>query len=117
MKIVKTLLLISILTNIAFAQNSKISWLEEAPKRMNWTDAMQYCKNLNAILPNKKTFKEIWLEHNKTSEIAGFDLSVSYWTSDEVQNNKHAAYPFYFGEGRDTWYYKADHYGVRCIKK
>ena len=117
MKIIKTLLLISILTNISYAQDVKTIWLEESPERMNWTDAMKYCKDSNAILPDRKTFKTIWLANNKTSEIIGFDLSVSYWTSDEVQNNKYAAYPFYFGEGRDTWYYKADHYGVRCIKK
>ena len=61
--------------------------MDEAPKRMNWQAAMKYCKDANAILPDKKTFKKIWLAHNKTSEITGFDLSVSFWTSDEVKDN------------------------------
>lgn len=94
-----------------------VVWLEEAPKRMNWQDAMKYCKDMGAILPSKKVFQKIWYANNRASDVEGFDLSVSYWTSDEVKDNKHAAYPFYFVQGRDTWYYKADKYGVRCIKK
>jgi hypothetical protein len=117
MKLIKLVIMITLSANILFAQNKEGQWLEEAPKRMNWKAAMQYCKDANAILPDRKTFKEIWIKHHKSSEIAGFDLSVSFWTRDQVKDNKYAAYPFYFGEGRDTWYYKADHYGVRCIKK
>jgi len=103
------------LTTFAIAD---VVWLEEASKRMNWNAAMKYCQDINAILPSKRTFQDIWHKNNKASDIEGFNLSVSYWTSDEVQGNeKHAAYPFYFVQGRDTWYYKADRYGVRCIKK
>ncbi len=110
----KTALLFSIVTS-SFAE---VVWLKEAKSRMNWDDAIKYCKDMDAILPSKKVFQEIWYKNNKASDIDGFEMSVSYWTSDEVVGNeKHAAYPFYFGEGRDTWYYKADHYGVRCIKK
>ncbi|MFK2821594.1 hypothetical protein ACOJTA_01360 [Malaciobacter sp. WC5094] len=113
MKFIKILIFIFLIPNIAF---SSTIWLEEAQERMNWHDAMTYCKERNAKLPSKKLFIKLWLENNKASDIKGFDLSVSYWTRDEVKNNKHAAYPFYFMEGRDTWYYKADKYGVRCIK-
>ncbi|PLY04195.1 MAG: hypothetical protein C0625_17190 [Arcobacter sp.] len=95
-----------------------VIWLEEAPMRMNWDKAMKYCEDKGAILPSKKVFQEIWYKNNRASDVEGFDLSVSYWTRDEVlDNKKYAAYPFYFVQGRDTWYYKADKYGVRCIKK
>ena len=117
MKLKKLLTITILTTSVLFAQSSEIVWLKEADKRINWEDAMQYCKDRNAILPSRAVFKKVWLDHNKSSEIDGFDLSVSFWTSDEVKDNKYAAYPFYFGEGRDTWYYKADHYGVRCIKQ
>jgi hypothetical protein len=117
MKLIKLLPALLISANILFANNTSIEWLEEAPTRMSWKDAMQYCKDADAVLPTRAVFKKVWMDHGKSSEIVGFDLSVSFWTIDEVKDNKHAAYPFYFGEGRDTWYYKADHYGVRCIKK
>ncbi len=92
-------------------------WLEEADKRMNWNDAIEFCESKNAQLPTKKQFLKIWHKNNKASDVKGFDLSVSYWTSSVVEDNPLAAYPFYFMEGRNTWYYKDDKYGVRCIKK
>lgn len=104
----------TIILSSAFAE---AIWLEEAPIRMKWEEAIKYCKDRNAILPSKKVFQEIWYKNNRAADLEGFDFSVSYWTSDEVKDNKHAAYPFYFVQGRDTWYYKADKYGVRCIKK
>lgn len=113
MKLNKILLASALLANVAFAN---VTWLDEAPKRMKWEEAMKYCKDLGAKLPSKKVFQKVWHDNNKASDIAGFNNSVSYWTSDEVIDNKYAAYPFYFMEGRDTWYYKADRYGVRCIK-
>jgi len=113
MKLIKITIATALISNIAFSQ---VVWLDEAPKRMKWHEAMKYCKDQGAKLPSKKVFKELWIKNNKASDIKGFDLSVSYWTSSEVKDNKHAAYPFYFMEGRDTWYYKADKYGVRCIK-
>jgi hypothetical protein len=110
----KKLFITSVLcVNTLFAQEI---WLDEADKRMKWTEAMQYCENLDAKLPSKAVFTKLWVDNNKASDIKGFDISVSYWTSDEVLDNKLAAYPFYFMAGRDTWYYKADRYGVRCIK-
>lgn len=114
----KTLLKIALILCIATSAFSEVVWLKEASTRMSWNDAIKYCKDIDAILPSKKVFQEIWYKNNKASDIDGFEISVSYWTSDEVKGNeKYAAYPFYFGEGRDSWYYKADHYGVRCIKK
>lgn len=113
MKFNKLFLSAVLLSNLAFAE---VIWLDEAPKRMKWTEAMKYCKDLGAQLPSKKLYQELWHKSNRSSDIDGFNLSVSYWTKDEVKDNKHAAYPFYFMEGRDTWYYKADRYGVRCIK-
>ncbi|QKJ22989.1 DUF1566 domain-containing protein [Poseidonibacter lekithochrous] len=113
MKLNKLLIAGVLLTNVAFAD---IVWLDEAPKRMKWVEAMKYCEDLGAKLPSKKVFQKVWDDNNKAPDIKGFDISVSYWTRDEVLDNKHAAYPFYFMEGRDTWYYKADRYGVRCIK-
>lgn len=95
---------------------AKQLWLEEADDRMSWFEANKYCKNLGASLPSKKQFIKVWNDNNKASDILGFDLSVSYWTKDEVKDNLLAAYPFYFMKGRDTWYYKKDRYGVRCIK-
>ena len=99
-----------------FLQAQDVVWLKESQKRLSWKDAVQYCKDNNAKLPSRKLMKETWEKHGKTSEIDGFDLSVSYWTSTEVKDNKRAAYPFYFGVGKEGWYYKEDHYGVRCIK-
>lgn len=114
----KTLLKLTLLLTISTSAFCEVVWLKEAPKRMNWDNAMKYCQDRDAILPSKKVFQEIWFKNDKASDVDGFEISVSYWTSDEVSGNeKYAAYPFYFGEGRDSWYYKADHYGVRCIKK
>ena len=113
-KLTQVLIATSILATSLF---SDVVWLEEADTRMKWEEAKKYCEDRDAILPAKKVFQKIWFENNKASDVAGFDLSVSYWTGDEVEGNKHAAYPFYFMDGRDTWYYKADRYGVRCIKK
>lgn len=112
--LLKVLLISSIISSSLLAE---IVWLKEAPKRMNWQDAIQYCKTRDAILPSKAIYKTMWIANGKSADLPGFENSVSYWTSTEVKNNKLAAYPFYFGEGRDDWYYKADHYGVRCIKK
>lgn len=110
----KSIIISLFLTNLLIAD---VIWLKEAPNRMNWNDAMKYCQDKGAILPSKKVFKDIWYKNNRASDLEGFDISVSYWTSDEVlDNKKYAAYPFYFMQGRDTWYYKADRYGVRCIK-
>lgn len=109
----KFLLALILSSNLSFAQTI---WLDEAPKRMKWQEAMDYCKKLDAKLPTRKIFSDLWLKNNKASDLSGFDISVSYWTRDEVKDNKHAAYPFYFVDGRETWYYKADRYGVRCIK-
>ncbi len=115
MKLLTKTALLLCLTTFSIAD---VVWLEEADKRMNWKDAIEYCKNKGAMLPSKKVFQDIWHKNNRAADVKGFDLSVSYWTSDEVADNKeHAAYPFYFVQGRDTWYYKADKYGVRCIKK
>lgn len=113
MKLSKIAIATTLITSFAFSQ---VVWMPEAPKRMKWKEAIQYCKDQGGKLPSKKVFQDLWYKNNKASDIKGFNLSVSYWTSDEVKNNKHAAYPFYFMEGRDTWYYKADKYGVRCIK-
>ena len=113
MKLIKIAMTTTLITSFAFSQ---VVWMKEAPKRMKWDEAMKYCKDSGGKLPSKKVFTDLWHKNNKASDVKGFDLSVSYWTSDEVKNNKHAAYPFYFMEGRDTWYYKADRYGVRCIK-
>jgi len=111
----KKLICLLIIASSLFAE---VIWLEEAPTRMKWNEAIKYCEDKGAILPSKKVFQEIWYANNKASDLEGFNLSVSYWTSDEFEDNKeHAAYPFYFVQGRDTWYYKADRYGVRCIEK
>lgn len=110
----KKLILLGLISASVFAQTV---WLEEAEVRMNWYKAMDYCASKNAILPSKKVFQELWYANNKASDIKGFDYSVSYWTSSEVKDNYRAAYPFYFMDGRDTWYYKDDKYGVKCIKK
>jgi len=110
----KISLLLFLFINSLFAE---IVWLDEAHVRLNWQEAMQYCKKHNAKLPSKKVFTELWIKNNRASDIEGFNLSVSYWTSDEVKDNKLAAYPFYFMIGRDTWYYKNDRYGVRCIQE
>lgn len=111
----KTLLLgMLLVVPNSFAQNLK--WTQEAPKRMNWFAAKDYCAKLDARLPTHKEIRSVWLNNGKDSNIDGFDLSVSYWTSKEEKSRKNAAHPFYFGEGKKGWYYKADHYGVRCIK-
>ena len=110
----KTIIACTILASSLFAE---VVWLEEASIRMKWEEAMKYCKDKGAVLPSKKIFQELWYKNNRASDLEGFDISVSYWTRDEVKDNKHAAYPFYFVQGRDTWYYKADRYGVRCIKE
>ena len=110
----KIILTIAILSTSLLAE---LNWLKEAEKRLSWKDANAYCKARNAVLPTKKQFKTLWYANDRASDIPGFDISVSYWTSTELKGNKLAAFPFYFGEGRDDWYYKADHYGVRCIKK
>jgi len=94
-----------------------LQWTKESQKRVNWYDAKKYCKNLESRLPTYNEIESVWLSHNKSSEIDGFDLSVSYWTSKVEKTDFTGAYPFYFGEGKKGWYYKADHYGVRCIKK
>lgn len=113
MKWIITLLFIT--TTFIYAKNNLI-WIKESPKRLSWLDAKEYCKINNAKLPSLKEISSVWEENGKTSEIDGFDLSVSYWTSTEVEDNSRAAYPFYFGIGKEGWYYKKDHYGVRCIK-
>lgn len=113
MKSIITLFFIAI--TLIYAENDLI-WLKESPKRLSWVDAMQYCKINQAKLPTLKEISSVWEKQGRTSEIEGFDLSVSYWTSTEVEDNKRAAYPFYFGTGKEGWYYKEDHYGVRCIK-
>lgn len=93
-----------------------MTWTKESPNRLKWKDAKSFCKKQNAKLPSKSQFKKLWIKHNKSADIEGFDLSVSYWTSTELKGNKLAAFPFYFGEGKEDWYYKKDRYGVRCIK-
>jgi hypothetical protein len=111
----KTLLISSFL----FAQNlsaKDLEWTKESAKRINWNDGKKYCKSLNARLPTYEELKVTWLKNNKSSEIEGFDSSVSYWSSRIEKSNYRVAYPFYFGEGEKGWYYKEDHYGVRCIK-
>ena len=108
-----------LLSSILLAQNisaKNIEWTKESPKRMNWNNAQKYCKNLNARLPKYEEIEAVWINNNKSSEIDGFDGSVSYWTSTVEPSNYNAAHPFYFGEGKKGWYYKDDHYGVRCIK-
>ena len=101
-------------TSVLLGQNN-LNWIDESEKRLNWFDAVEYCKKNNARLPSVKEFDILWKKNNKASDIKGFDGSVSYWTSNETDNKK-GAYPFYFIDGRDGWYYKQDHYGVRCIK-
>lgn len=110
----KVLVSTILLTSFTYAQD--LVWLKEASKRMSWKDANAYCTKQNGKLPSKKQFKELWNKYNKSSEVPGFELSVSYWTSTEVKENKLAAFPFYFGDGKEDWYYKKDRYGVRCIK-
>lgn len=113
MKIIITLILL--FSGFLYAKSDFI-WLEESSKRLSWIDAKVYCKNHNAKLPSLKQMMELWEKNGRTSDVAGFDLSVSYWTSTEVKDNKLAAFPFYFGTGKEGWYYKKDHYGVRCFK-
>lgn len=112
---IKKVVILNVFALALFAQN--LTWLKEADTRMSWKDAVKYCEDRKAVLPSKKQFKKIWHDSNKSSDLPGFEISVSYWTSTLVKGNKLAAYPFYFGDGREDWYYKADHYGVRCIKK
>jgi len=113
MKILITAILL--LTSFVYAQDT-LDWTKESQKRLSWSDANIYCKNNNATLPSFDLMMKMWEKHDKTSEIAGFDLSVSYWTSTEEKGNPKAAHPFYFGTGKEGWYYKKDHYGVRCVK-
>lgn len=114
--ITKSLLIASFL----LAQNlsaKELQWTKESPKRISWYDAKKYCAALNARLPSYEELTTIWLKNNKSAEIDGFESSVSYWSSKVDTSNYRAAYPVYFGEGDKGWYYKEDHYGVRCIKK
>lgn len=113
-RLTKVIIATSVLTTSLF---SEVVWLEESDTRMKWKDAKEYCESKGAILPPKKVFRDLWLKNNKNSDLPGFERSVAYWTSDELEGNKHAAFPFYFMDGRDTWYYKEDRYAVRCIKK
>jgi len=113
MKFIITLFFI--IASFSYAK-SDLVWIKESDKRLSWKDATAYCKNNNAKLPSLKEITKVWEDHGRSADIDGFDLSVSYWTSTEVKDNTIAAYPFYFGVGKEGWYYKADHYGVRCIK-
>ena len=111
----KTLLVFSfLLTQNLIAKD--YNWTKESPKRINWYEGKKYCASLNARLPTYEELQTVWLENEKSSVIKGFDSSVSYWSSKVEKTNYSAAYPFYFGEGDKGWYYKEDHYGVRCIK-
>ncbi len=111
----KSLLFLLMIVSFSLAQTN-VTWLKESPKRLSWKDANSFCKKQNAKLPSYQQLQKVWIDNNNSSEIDGFNLSVSYWTSTEAKNNKRGAYPFYFGIGKDDWYYKEDHYGVRCIK-
>jgi uncharacterized protein YneR len=112
----KKALLIALLLVLQNGFAKELKWNKESQKRMNWYEATHFCKKQNARLPSYEEIQSVWLKHGKDSNIEGFDLSVSYWTSKEEKNKNNAAHPFYFGEGKKGWYYKADHYGVRCIK-
>ncbi len=112
----KKILLLALLIAVQNATAKEFKWTEESPKRLNWYKAKSYCQNIEARLPTYEEIKSVWLAHGKDSNIDGFDLSVSYWTSTQEKTRPEAAHPFYFGEGKIGWYYKDDHYGVRCIK-
>ncbi len=114
--ILKKIVLFVLLFAVQNVSAKEFNWSEESAKRLNWYKAKAFCEKQDARLPTYKEIKSVWLDNGKNSNISGFDLSVSYWTSTEAKNRSNAAHPFYFGEGKTGWYYKNDHYGVRCIK-
>ena len=91
--------LLGILIGVQNMMANNLQWTKESNKRLNWYDAKKYCASLKSRLPTYKEIESIWLKYNKSSEIEGFNLSVSYWTSKIEKTNYKVAYPFYFGEG------------------
>ena len=75
-------------------------FLEDAPKKMRWKEAVQYAIDAGNDwrLPSSAEFKAIRAE-NKTSKLTKFQKDY-YWCSEEVYPGSRDAIAFHMGDGK-----------------
>ncbi len=83
-------------------------------EKLNWVDAKNYCKIMDARLPKISEFQEMYKIVGKKSK---YFAKEWYWSVDETNwRLKNGAYRFSFADGRDDFNVKDAVYNVRCVK-
>ena len=88
----------------------------EAPDRLNWKDAMDWCKSLGDgyELPTKEVLNECYKNESIRKEFKG---GWWYWSSTVHEKYKNGAWFQYFTNGNQNYSSQAYTYYVRSVRR
>ena len=85
-----------------------IYWGKEAPERMDWYEAKEWCEEQGGRLPTRLELLQAYEDG-----IGGFS-DIHYWSSSEYSSNR--AWCQYFHDGYQYDDHKDNSYRVRCLR-
>ncbi len=93
--------------------------MKDEPKEMTWNEAMKWTKENNKHIPTIDELTVAYLhkdEINTALEANGGEPFVNdyYWSSSEYSS--YGSWYLYMGSGARDYYYKTNHYSVRCFQ-
>lgn len=88
--------------------------LHEANQRMDWENAVEYCRSLDAHVPTLDTLKTAFEKSYRGSGGEKPYQEDSYWSADQFDID--GGYLFDFSTGLHRVEYKGNRYRVMCIQ-
>ena len=114
--------------DLVYDSKTKLTW-QSSPsnQRFNWSDAQNYCKNLNYgsqndwRLPNIYELKSLvdYTKYNPAivTNLIDIDTGYSYyWSSSKYIDNSSGAWDVNFERGNDGWDDKSDENLALCVR-
>lgn len=99
---------------LSAASQSDVLRLHEAAQKMDWDRAVEYCRGLDAHVPELKTMKNAYYKSYRGTGGERPYVADTYWTSDQFDID--GAYAFDFSNGLHQVEFKGNRYRVMCIQ-
>ena len=96
------------------AASSEVLRLHEASVKMDWVRAVEYCRSLDAHIPELKTMKDAYYKSYRGRGGERPYVEDIYWTADQFDID--GAYAFDFSNGLHQVEFKGSRFRVMCIQ-
>ena len=89
--------------------------LHDSGQQMAWEQAVEYCRSLDAYLPNLNTMEAAYMQSFRSAAGRMPYVAETYWSAD--QDDIEGAYAYDFARGLHSVDFKGMRYRVMCIQE